>query len=346
VSAQIAAPRWEVRTADYVSALALRPGGGVAAIGSLSGEARLVDLATGDTIEKLADHAFGVLCAAWSSDGRLLAVGGHDSVVRLYRFDPGDGQLRAVASVAAAGWVARLAWSPVTDLLAVGAGRRLSFVDADGNVRQQCEPVDSTITDVTWAPNGRRVGVAAYGAVSWYDPDLLDSPRPARQHRWKGSLLSLEISPDGRWACVGAQDASIHLWKLWSGDELSMSGYPAKLEHLAFRDDSRWMASACLGELTVWDFSRKGPRGTAPASGEAHGRHIEAMAWRPGGDVLATGGADGRVVLWPSPRKQRERLAPLAVDEHATGVARLAWHGDDLVVGYADGCVSARPIQP
>jgi WD40 repeat protein len=205
--------------------------------------------------------------------------------------------------------------------------------------------VSSTITDVAWSPNGKRVGVTAYGGIAWYDPDV-ERPDPIRFYAWKGSLLGLALSPDGKWACAGSQDASIHLWRLWSADELSMSGYPAKIERLAFRDDSRWMATACLGEVSIWDFSRRGPRGTAPASGDAHDRHIETLAWEPGGERLVTGGPDGRLVLWPSPRRQRQTLRPLDISIAHAGVSRIAWLPDAtaLVVGRDDGSVEARAI--
>jgi hypothetical protein len=58
----------------------------------------------------------------------------------------------------------------------------------------------------------------------------------------------------GKWACGGAQDATVHIWRLWSGRDLSMIGYPTKIEHLGFRDDGRWLAVGCMGDLTVRDF--------------------------------------------------------------------------------------------
>jgi WD40 repeat protein len=163
---------------------------------------------------------------------------------------------------------------------------------------------------------------------------------------FKGSPLSIVLAPNGKWACAGFQDASIHLWRLWSGDDLSMSGYPAKIEHLGFRHDSHWMASACLDELTVWDFSGKGPKGSRPAAGTAHDRHISCLQWEPGGTRLATGGADGRLVVWPSPRSVNRPLEPLHMLDGDTAVATIAWHPDaaSILVGRADGTFERRPI--
>jgi len=335
---------WTRDLGDYVNALAVAPDGRLLLAGALNGRAQLIDTRTGDVVDELVDHPFGVLCAAWSRDGSLLAVGGHDKMLRLYRQNGAD--VVEVGAVELGGWVASVAWSPVADLLAAAAGRQVTMVDADAVPCSQYSPVTSTITDLVWATNGHRVGAAAYGAISWYDVDALDKPEPSRTHRWKGSLLALAMSPDGKWVCAGAQDSSIHLWKLWSGNELSMSGYPAKIENIAFRDDGAWMASACLAELTVWDFRKRGPNGTAPASGENHTRHIEALAWQPDGDILATGGADGRLCLWPSPVRSGDTLRPRQVLDSDVGIASLAWlpGGEQLVTARADGHIEARTI--
>lgn len=126
-----------------------------------------------------------------------------------------------------------------------------------------------------------------------------------------------------------------------------MDGYPAKVEYLAFRHDGRWMANACLGDLTVWDFSGS-PAGTAPAVGAAHDRHIAALAWQPAGTLLATGDADGRLVLWPSPRRKAGEIVPISVVDGDVGVSRLAWSpdGQTLAVGFADGRVELHGVDP
>lgn len=126
-----------------------------------------------------------------------------------------------------------------------------------------------------------------------------------------------------------------------------MSGYPAKIEQLAFRHDSRWMADACQDALTVWDFGGKGPSGSRPAQGDAHDLPIADLAWQPRGKLLVTGGADGRTVLWPSPRGQGEVLEPLLVTEGDSGVSMPAWSakGAHLAAGRADGTVQVPAVR-
>ena len=337
----IGAIDWSHSFGDFVTAVAIADGGELIAAGSLAGDAALL-ACDGSLVSKLSDHALGVLCAAWSPDGSRLAVGGQDGMVHLYGRDG-----LPIGTVQGSGWDQR--GCLVTGQLLPRHRRGTSpsrSPTADGVLVQRYPQVSSTITAVSWTPSGRRVGVTSYGGITWYDPDHLPSVRPSRTHEFKGSPLSLVLAPNGKWACAGFQDASIHLWRLWSGDDLSMSGYPAKIEHLAFRDDSHWMASACLDELTVWDFSGRGPKGTRPAAGTAHERHISCLAWEPGGTRLLTGGADGRIALWPSPRSVSRPLEPLGTDDHDVAVAAIAWlpGAGSVVVGRADGSLERRSI--
>lgn len=331
---------WQAMLGDFISTISISCTGLIVA-GSLAGDAVVFD-ADGATVAKLANHPMGVLCTAWSPEGTRVAIGGHDGFARVH-----DSDGRELNAVRCKGWIAAVKWSPDGSLLAIAAGKSLIICDAAGSRVHGYPDVSSTITSISWATNGRRVGVTSYGGITWYDPDHLPHDAPSRTHRFKGSPLELQLSPNGKWACAGFQDSSIHLWRLWSGDDLSMSGYPAKIELLSFRDDSLWMASTCLDELTVWDFSGRGPKGTRPASGIAHERHISTLAWQPAGDRLATGGADGRLVLWPSPKSVSRPLTPVDVSDHEVAVANLAWLPDAtaLIVGRADGTVERRLIR-
>ena len=323
--------QWRVDVDDYVQVLEVCRDQGQAVVGSLGGDAALIDIDDGSATA-LERHEMGVLSAAWSSDGGRVAVGGQDGCVRIYdRTGAGKGVVDASA------WVTALAWSPNAPVLAIGAGRHLLITDQDGALLHDFDDQPSTVTAVAWSADGSRVGATAYGGIGWHD---VVGPRTGRRRRfdWKGSLLSLAMSPDGAWACAGAQDSTVHLWRLWSGKDLSMSGYPSKIERLRFRHDSRWLAVACLGEITIWDFGGKGPAGTAPAAASGHDKHIEDLDWDPSGKSVATGGGDGRTIVWAAPTRAGQDLSPVTALESDAATSRLRWVSEDsLLVGRADG---------
>ncbi|MEM7322482.1 MAG: hypothetical protein AAF531_05290 [Actinomycetota bacterium] len=327
------ATRWRIDMEDYVHVLEMHPDRDQAVIGSLGGDAALVAPEDG-SMAPLGRHEWGALRASWSADGTRVAVGGQDGQVRIY---DRSGAVQGV--VAMSDWVTGLAWSPAAPVLAIGAGRRLLVTDEDGAPLHDFDDQRSTVTALAWSADGSRVGVAAYNGVGWHD---VVGKRAGRRRRfeWQGSLLALVTSPDGKWACAGAQDATVQIWKLWSAKDLAMSGYPSKIERIEFSHDSRWLAVACLGDLTVWDFGGRGPARTTPASASGHENHIEAVAWSPSASVIATGGGDGRTIVWDAPTRAGQDLSPVAALASDSPVSRLGWIDDmSLLVGLGDGGV-------
>ena len=148
-------------------------------------------------------------------------------------------------------------------------------------------------------------------------PPRNGTPKPVATYPYVGSHLALAVAPSGRWICSGNQDASIHIWRARDGGELTMSGYPEKYSRLDFDDSGFWLAADGAPDVEVWDFSGKGPEGTAPRSLRCH-ETVTALAWPGAGGHLASGGADGTVAVWyaTAGRPQQRLCLP------GTGVGR------------------------
>lgn len=333
-SRAVAEQRWTAQLSDHPSALAVAPDGTLAAA-SLGGETLLLDPGYGHVRAVLPAHEFGVLSLAWSPDGTRLAVGGADG--RLALHDAGGAP---TGEAVLGGWVAALAWSRDGALLVAGAGRDVCVVDPDGGERARYRAQPSTVTDLAWSD--RRLGVACYGGIRWYEPGRGD--RPVKVFEWKGSLLTLRVAPSRRWVASGNQDASIHVWRLWTGEDLEMTGYPSKVTALAWDQTSRWLAAGGAHDVTVWDHGGKGPQGRRPRELKAHQKLISCLSYQHRGALLASGGRDGLVAVWRPTGPSR----PLAQIRAASPVSHLAWTADDrdLLVARADGSVACWRAAP
>ncbi|BDX33357.1 hypothetical protein TUM20985_39040 [Mycobacterium antarcticum] len=312
-------------------ALAASRNGRIAVVGA---EGSVTLLSADGAVEHIAAVSRGGLAVAWSPHADRFAVGSVDGV------DVLDGSGEVIGGHRG-GWCSALAWSVDGTRLAAGVGRTLVVLNPDGTQRWTARR-DSTVTGVAWVKS--RVATAAYGGVFLHDRSPAVAPDVMA---FTGSLLSLSISPNRRWAASGNQDATLHVWGVGRrGEELSMAGYPSKISALEFSPDSSLLASGGAPDVTVWDFTAAGPRGSTPRILEGHQQVVTAVAWSPDGDLLAGSGADGRVAVWRPPRAVPGSPAAavdlMFRDSPATAVG---WdRAGRLLAGWADSTVVAHVV--
>ncbi|GAA4896639.1 PD40 domain-containing protein [Tessaracoccus lubricantis] len=311
---------WSTTIDDTPVSLSVR--GSTAVVGGADGHAWFVDLSSGSVTDRI-DVGDGLLTVSLSPSGEHLVT---TSMAGYALWSCADQRLLLEAG---GGWSVRAAWAS-EERFAVASGRRALVHSADGELLWETEPAASTVTDVAWMRAGRRLVVAAYGEVSAHERH---QSRPVKVYPYIGSHLALAISPTGQWICSGNQDASIHIWRARDASELTMSGYPDKVTQLVFDESGRWLAADGAPDITIWDFSGKGPEGRMPLSLRAHDR-ITAMAWRPGSaEHLASGGDDGTVALWNATAgTPQQAVGPARTMQMDAEIAAVAWAGPERLV--------------
>lgn len=315
--------RWEAELSDHVIDLQWSPTGSKLAAASVSGEIKIFS-EDGAAALTLPGHGFGTTAIAWSADGEHFASAGQDGKIILWNI-----AARAPKHTmdGGANWVEHLAWNPLggtkgfNHLLASAAGKKLRLWNEGGELKREFPNQVSTISSIAWKPKAQELTSAAYSNLSFWLPG---NASPARKFEWKGSILTIAWSPNGKFVATGDQDATVHFWFEKSGKDLQMWGYPTKVRELAWSANSKYLATGGSADVTVWDCSSS-PAGTKPITLSMHDRLISALAFQKTTMHLASAGQDGRVLLW-LPGKETRPLAGIGAN---SPVSRIAWSPDD-----------------
>ena len=272
-------------------------------------------------------HDGGVLAMAIHPRGAAFATAGQDG--RVLVWDVVEGQTKQAIDVGG-GWVENVAWSPDGQWLAASCSRQVCAYAADGGEAWRSDDHPSTVSAIAWSSAGE-LATACYGRVTFFDP----STGELRQKlAWKGSLVSMVLSPDGDVVACGSQDNSVHFWRRSTGQDSMMSGYLGKPSALAFDDAGTLLATGGGDTVTVWSFDGGGPEGTRPGVLELHIEPVTTLAFARRALRLASGGRDGAVVVWSLRRNGEGGAVGAAAVTDV--VAELYWRPDGRALAALD----------
>jgi len=325
---------WTATLGEPVAELSWSPDGQWLAVGGVEGRVVVYEAATGKPVRDWQAHEGGLFRCAFAPSTGLLATSGQDGHVRLWNAASGEADQ---ALPLGAAWVEHLAWSSDGQWLAATAGRNLRLWQPSTGLVHEAPPAKTTWSGLAWHHSRPEIAVARFGGVDIWSAT---TARCTTSLPWKTSLISVAWSPDGRWIVAGTQELSVQIWQLpfRPESELAMSGYAAKVRQLAWHPSSRYLATGGGIEIMVWDCAGKGPEGTSPRILTGHLGKVTALAYQKAGHLLASGGEDGRVLLWNA-GKSSDALRQYQLGASITAVA---WDARDtrLAIGTHTGEVA------
>lgn len=332
-----------IRTSsDVFNVVAWSPRGDVVAVGRTGGGIALLDPTTGRTVREWKGHSGSVRALAWSPDGRRLASGDNrDALVRLWNADTGE---PAGASLSTAHMPQRLTWSPDGSRLAVESGIRHSstqwWVEIHHLALARPEQLLTEVASFVWSPDGTRYAVGDEHEVRVYV-----TATHALQATWSGTsgtAHALDWSPDGRWLGVGDMVGPLVVLEAESGVEVARATVeipgqePRRYEALRFHPSLPAFVAVEPFPGAVDIFTVDAAAHTVSRREMLpHFSRVDAVAWSPAGDRLASAGDEGLVRLWDG-----QGMAVLALSGHGGKALRtLGWDGGcaRLASGGVDG---------
>jgi WD40 repeat protein len=319
-----------------IRSAAFSPDGTRLATGAADGMALIWDWRTGKLLQRFPGHYLAPQCLAWSHDGRILAsgdgmVGGYDArEAQIRLWDVAAGRLlRQFTGHLHGVW--RLAFAPDGKVLAsAGMDARARLWDAaTGRRLAQIRGTDGG-RSVAFLPDGTLVLAGPDGRTSLWQSDGKKRLRDPVGPEAEGfTLFGTVLRAGGKTAFrlefkheQGKRLVRLRSFDAETGTAVRTVSVPdkgrAQLTTFLLSPDG---GTAVFPKdfpdptLYLWDTETGKTRGRLAAPAGAG----EPLAFSPDGRILATGGADGTVLLWDVPQTRLLHLwAELAEGEEAT----------------------------
>jgi WD40 repeat protein len=291
-------------------------------------------------------------CVAWSTDGKLLAVGMASGEIRLLegstlrpvRFLYGhEGLITALSwtkagRLASAGmdktirlWepdgtpgpvlrdadaVLAVAWKPDGTLLASGGQSRLARLwESDGTPARVLSGHTEPVKVLTWSPDGRRLASVADSDIRFWQGDGSAGPvlKVEGEHYFTAAW-----NPDG----TRLASATSKGFRLWDNDGKAGSLSPGSAFVMSWSANGRMFATGMIdGQLRLWDAEFK-PGVVLDLRGPSPENAVFSVSWSPDSQHLAACSTAGIVGLWDPDGK------PGPVLRRGPALAAVAWSPD------------------
>jgi WD40 repeat protein/serine/threonine protein kinase len=232
-----------------VNAVQVTPDDRWALSGGADGKLRLWDLESGVCLRTFNAHASSVNSIAIAAGKVLAATGGNDQVVRLWWLTSGNQAPYVTVLPRSSKEITELT-SQMEDSLrlaeeSIAAGDYTAAVEIVQEARNTPGYQQNPRLLETWNRLGR-YGVRADLRAVW--PAANPIPQPAEVH-------ALAVTPDGRLAFTGGEDAVLRIWDLDSGDCLhELEGHDERILSIALAPARNLAFSASSdATLRVWD---------------------------------------------------------------------------------------------
>lgn len=310
-----------------VNSLAWSPDNTLLASAGAGNSVEIWDATDGKSVRSCSNHIGNIRAIAWSPNGKYIASAGEDKTVQVCECASGKivqvykGHSHIVTSIS---------WSPDSRCLASSSiDRSVQVWDMQtGYTYVNYSRHEDVVYRAAWSPDGKYIASDGYAPVVHVWEAM--SGRQFLTYRGHSALiLALGWSPDSQRLASGSYDTTVRVWEALSGRPIATyNGHTGEVHALSWSPDGAHLVS-CSSEsiVPIWNantgqeiFVYRGhdlqpelqPVQTTlysssgyplPADKQfyqfvARAVGVNAVAWSPDGQWIASAGADNIIHVW------------------------------------------------
>ncbi len=235
-----------------------------------------------------------VFTAVFSPDGKLLATGDAEGVIRLWQVADGKPLLVCKGHMS---WVWSVAFSPDGQTLASCSNdQTLKLWEVStGRCYQTLQGHTDLVFSVAFSPDGQTLASCSSDqTIRLWDVRTSQCYQTLQGHT--SYVRSVAFSPDGYTLASGSWDKRVRLWDVTTGQCLkTLHGHTNSVDSVSFSPNGQTLASGSEDQMVkLWDVST----GQCYRTLQGHTHQVLSISFSPNGQTLASGSEDQTVKLW------------------------------------------------
>ncbi|KAF7524995.1 hypothetical protein PCG10_005346 [Penicillium crustosum] len=299
-------------------------------------------------IQTLTGHSGSVEIVAFSPDGKQIASGSDDGIIKLW--DAITGALQKTLS-GHSKEITAMAFLPDSKLIISGAhdGSIMLWDTTTGDFQvigdhfrtsKDYDPYLQPLEEVHYNPHALAFSadcrqIAAVGryqddhVIMLFDTGTWDARKILTDY--SDSFLALAFSPDNRQLVSVSRDRKVRLWDTTTGDlQKTLVGHTSWTYTVAFSPDGKQIVSGSDNGIIFWNAATGDLQATSASPA------ARSVAFSPDSKQVAAGFTDGTIHIWDASGNLKETLAC-----HSWAIMSLAFSpdGKQIVTGSSDSTI-------
>ncbi len=278
---------------------------------------------------ELKGHEGGANCVAFSPDGKFIASGGEDNLVKIWNLETGENTLSLTGH-----------FKPVMAVVYSNQGDRL-FSAGDRSIRiWSKEGVEEKIltghTTFLWSLNiDKKDNFLVSGSYDrqYHIWDFHKTEKSIEVDGHQKSVLAVNFSPDNKYIVSGSLDKTIKLWDFKTQELIkTFEGHSDNIYEIKFLPNSKYFVSASRDKtIRLWSVENGEIVKTYPG----HKNGVVSIDISPNGKLLLSSSFDGEIKLWDI--ANANNLYTFNVPLQAVNCVRFSPDGNSFATASKDG---------